>query len=94
MNIECTLIINDDGKLRVVKKHPHWGPFSKTEVAIPLTIDLPDGWFGTRTKIVTIDVPAPLDRGNVLIEIDEVSTGVPSAVLDLSDHEGVATCAI
>jgi hypothetical protein len=87
MKIKCVLLVDDTGAVWARKGMPKAGSLHEFQVAIPLTVHVPDGWFSARTGVVDVNVPEPADRGDVTIEVVEVRRGTPSAVFDLEDYE-------
>ncbi len=69
MQVKCTLIVSDGGGVRVTKRHPM--QIGWDEIAIPLTVDIPDGWFVHSAPVVAIAVPEP-SRLDIPVEVGEV----------------------
>jgi hypothetical protein len=85
MVLKFWLIVDESEGVSVRKRTPASGALRENEIAIPLTLRVPDSWFSRHVPIVTIDVPAPtVSAGDIAIE-----TGEPFAsVIDDEQEEG------
>ena len=57
MKLDFWLIVSEDEAVSVRKRTPHRGALREGEVAIPVTLTVPDEWFDARTNIVDLVVP-------------------------------------
>ena len=59
MVIKFCLIVNNEGGVKARVRMPAYGELSERELAIPLTLDIPNGWFSLRSKVVEIKLQPP-----------------------------------
>ena len=57
MKLDFWLIVSEDEAVSVRKRTPHRGALREGEVAIPVTLTVPDEWFDARTNVVDLVVP-------------------------------------
>jgi hypothetical protein len=50
------LIVNNDGGAYTRKNRPS---LAEGEVAIPMTLNVPDAWFSRQTTVMSISIPEP-----------------------------------
>lgn len=60
MKIKCVLIVDSNEDVTLRKKMPFIGNLRETQIAIPLTVMVPDAWFtACRTDVIVVTVPEP-----------------------------------
>lgn len=59
MVLKFWLIVNEDGGVIVRKRTPMSGTLSDAEIAVPITMDVPDAWFSRRTSVIRFSVGEP-----------------------------------
>lgn len=75
MRIRFWLIVGEDESVRVRKGTPLRGSLSETEVAIPLTLEIPSLWFSNRGDVITIAIPEPV-RPSIGVEAGQPVEGM------------------
>jgi hypothetical protein len=72
VTLKFWLIVDREGNISVRKRTPTYGALAENEVAIPLTVRVPDSWFSRHASVLEIDVPEPPSSKDMTVDVGEV----------------------